>query len=234
MLAKDFQTMTQRTPSSKNINENITQMGLQNMLSKTDFEHLGLTDTQRQVLSSLISFVNGGRVGAEGIYVAFPSIPTIEKRTGYKERSIQTNLNALKQEDWIRVVSGNGRGKSNHYFINARKVIEAYNASNPRNAIAVPRGKAFDAIQPTTSTHTRNTNNLRQGQTQGLASPQPSIARPLPASSGPHWAMDDEDDDDQFPAPARRLSGTLLGMEFLMKAASEPTVEDDEELDVPF
>lgn len=156
---------TQKNPRS----ENITALELLNMLIKTDHEHHGLSDTEKSTLATLITFINGVGVATNNVYEAFPSGDLIIKRTGYSIRTIENNRKTLKEKGWLKIVTGKGKGNANHYFIDAQKIILAYNLSNPRNMLDINIGNPFNAVKSVPSKTIRNTTGLMK---QGVHKPK--------------------------------------------------------------
>lgn len=172
----------------KTRSENITAIELLNMLFKTDNEHHGLSDTEKSTLATLITFINGVGVASKNVYEAFPSGELIIKRTGYSSRTIENNRRTLKEKGWIKIVTGKGKGNANHYFIDAQKIILAYNLSNPRNMLDINFGNPFKAVKSVPSKTVRNTAGLKQG-----------VHTPKPLQMPKLGLEADEDDEEGFP-----------------------------------
>lgn len=131
-------------PRHRNIFD-ISPMALQDSLWKIDSEILDLTSNERIVLGVLISFINAQGIKKNG-YEAYPSTELLCSRTGLSFRTVEKARKALRDKDWIIIKPGNGRGNANHYFINGKKIIEAYNESNPKSTRGLGKMISWERI----------------------------------------------------------------------------------------
>lgn len=107
----------------------LSAMGLLNLLHKSANADINLLASEIRLLSVLITYGNEERYG----YESWPSTDTLVYKTGLSERTLERAKKSLVKGDWIVIQSGKREGKSNHYFINARKIVCAYNKCNPKH-----------------------------------------------------------------------------------------------------
>lgn len=151
-----------RLPRERTL-EHISPMRLSDLLWKTNQVHHGLSQTEKATLTVLITFVNFQGIARNG-YEAYPSGDWLVARTGLSLRTIEGNRKILERNGWIKIHTGRGRGHANHYFINGRKIVDAYNRSNPESKIEIHTENAFDAIKSKSSVISRDTRGLRRGR----------------------------------------------------------------------
>lgn len=144
--------------------KSLSPFELLDCLWKTDAKHLDLSSPERQILSVLITHINGQKAEESGNYVAFPGVSTIADRTGLAVRTVDINKKSLETKGWIKIVTGGGKRKSNRYHIDVRKLIKAYNLTDERRQVKVPPGDAFDTVVAVPSKQERNSANLMQGK----------------------------------------------------------------------
>lgn len=107
----------------------ISSMSLLNMFWKTDTEYLNMTASEIIFMSVLITFIDNVKVIAKGVYEAYPSGETVQKRSGMSIKTIEKVRKSLKESGWLEIKTGKGAGNSNRYYINADKINEAYKLS---------------------------------------------------------------------------------------------------------
>lgn len=142
--------------------EHVSPMRLLDLLWKTDQDHHNLSPTEKSTLAVLITYVYRPGIAVKG-YESYPAGDLLKARTGYGMRTIEANRRTLREKGWIKVQAGRGRGNANHYFINGRKIVEAYNLSHPNSRIEAQGGDAYSAVKEIKSSVVRNTNGLRRG-----------------------------------------------------------------------
>jgi hypothetical protein len=153
----------------------VTPMELLRLLWNTESKRQHLQIPERAILSVLLNHVDLRKAGQEGIYDAYPSVESIIALTGITERTVREHRKSLEAQDWVRMHSGTGKGRNNHYFINARKIVDCYHLSNPEDRKYYRTGKAFEAIESIPFPINRNTSGLRHGKSVTL--PAPSIVQ---------------------------------------------------------
>lgn len=142
----------------------VSPMELLRLLWGTESAHLDLTTSERAVLSVLLNHVNLGKAKREGVYEAFPSVQTIVDFTGIGERTVGQNKKSLKEKDWIRMHSGTGMGRSNHYYINAPKLVGCYKLANPDDEKLYRTGRGYSEIKSEPFPINRDTSGLMRGR----------------------------------------------------------------------
>ena len=112
------------------------------------FESETLGPTERLIMLSLADHADDeGR--------CYPSIDRLSRRTGLSERAVQTNIAKLRDQGYIKVVLGGGKGRSNLYFISANPAANAgYDAPKPRT-ICTPQEMHPAADAPQTPQQVR-------------------------------------------------------------------------------
>lgn len=138
----------------------ITSMELLTLLHKSDNSVTNLSTAEHHVLSVIITYINHK---LEKGYEAWPSLETIVAKTGLSLRGIHKCKDKLCAAGWITLMSGKGRGCSNHYFVNADKIIFVASASGVIHSGA---SVAKTIEIPEQKEHERNTSGLMQGKVQ--------------------------------------------------------------------
>ena len=137
-------------------------MYLLNMFFKTKQRHHNLTQSEKVTLATLITYVNGEGVALKG-YEAYPCGSLLEEYTGLSLRTIEGNRRTLQDKGWMKVITGKGDGHANHYFINAKKIAEAYVLSHPEVNADWLIGNHYESVKAVVSKIRRNTQGLKRG-----------------------------------------------------------------------
>ena len=137
-------------------------MYLLTMFFKTKQRHHSLTPSEKMTLATLINFVNGEGVSLKG-YEAYPSGSLLKEYTGLSLRTIEGNRRTLQDKGWIKVITGKGEGQANHYFINAKKIAQAYVLSHPDVNADWLIGNHYELVKAVGSKIKRNTQGLKRG-----------------------------------------------------------------------
>ena len=140
-----------------------TPMELEHLLNRIKHEHLGLSFSEKILLQTLTTFVNGK---LENGYESWPSTDTLIEYTGMSKSSIERGRKVLITNGWVQVESGKSKGNSNHYFINADKIKELAALSGTKPA-SVPTASTKEVV--VREQHVRNTSGLVQNK-QGVQS----------------------------------------------------------------
>jgi hypothetical protein len=148
--------------------KHVSPMELLRLMWSTKFEHSQLALAERGILSVLLNHVNRSKVEREGLYEAYPSIETITANTDRCDRAVGKYIKSLKQSDWVRVVSGRGKGQNNHYFINAPRIVSCYGLSNPEDQKNYRTGIGYEAVESVPFPFKRNTTGLKRGRSSPL------------------------------------------------------------------
>lgn len=81
------------------------------------FESKTLGPTERLIMLALADHADdAGR--------CYPSMQRLQERTGLSERAVQTNVRALTEKGYLRVLVGGGKGNANVYFVSANPAAE--------------------------------------------------------------------------------------------------------------
>ena len=150
----------------------VTPMYLLNMFFKTKQRHHNLTQSEKATLAALITYVNGESVASKG-YEAYPSGSLLEEYTGLSLRTIEGNRRTLQEKGWMKVITGKGEGHANHYFINAKKIAQAYVLSHPEVNVDWLIGNHYESVKAVCSKIKRKTQGLKQGKQPSVPVPQP-------------------------------------------------------------
>ena len=150
-------------------------MYLLTMFFKTKQRHHSLKPSEKMTLATLINFVNGKGVPLKG-YDAYPSGSLLEEYSGLSLRTIESNRRTLQDKGWMKVITGKGDGHANHYFINAKKIAQAYMLSHPDVKADWLIGNHYESVEAVGSKIKRNTQGLKRGI-------QPSVPVLQPDSS---------------------------------------------------
>ena len=137
-------------------------MYLLTMFFKIKQRHHSLTPSEKMTLATLINFVNGEGVSLKG-YEAYPCGSLLEEYTGLSIRTIEGNRRTLQDKDWMKVITGKGEGHANHYFINAKKIAQAYVLSHPEVNVDWLIGNHYESVKAVASKIKRNTQGLKRG-----------------------------------------------------------------------
>lgn len=124
-------------------------MGLLTLLHKSANADINLIASEIRLLSVLITYVNKDKAG----YEAWPSTEILTNKSGLSERTLERAKKSLVKGEWITIQSGKREGKANHYFINAEKIVSAYNKSNPKHT-AMP-----EALSRPSEPHVKRADN---------------------------------------------------------------------------
>lgn len=81
------------------------------------FDSKTLGPTERLIMLALADHADdAGR--------CYPSMRRLQERTGLSERAVQTNVRALTDKGYLRVIVGGGKGNANVYFVSANPASE--------------------------------------------------------------------------------------------------------------
>lgn len=157
------------------MNKYVSSMELLSLLHKSDYSHTSLSLAERAVLSVILCYVNGK---LENGYEAWPSTDIIMSKTGLSTTGIGKCRKTLVANGWIEIVSGRKAGVANHYFVNAKKVIEVAVLSGANYS-----GKpiAVTASMPAQPKQHERSGSLRQGQKLVEMTPTkvPPVTKPV-------------------------------------------------------
>jgi hypothetical protein len=137
-------------------------MELTTLLNRSKQSVLNLSVYEFRFLSFLLARVNKDRLPTHG-YLAWPGTDQIIEFTGLSKPTIERTRKTLVSAGWMQYTPGHGAGSSNHYYLNASKIVGAYVASGydaPDKAIYETHVQE-KARKP----HERNTSGLKQGKT---------------------------------------------------------------------
>ena len=146
----------------------VSPFELQRLLWFSRVTHQKLELSERGILSLLLHHVNLGKVEREGCYETFLSILTMIEITGRSDRAVRGYIDVLKRDDWVRVISGTGKGHSNRYHINAPKIVSCYKLSYPEDSKHFQTGNAYERVESVPFPIKRNTVGLRRGRSAAL------------------------------------------------------------------
>jgi hypothetical protein len=163
-------------------------MELTTLLNRTKVSVSNLTIYEHRLLSFLLARVNKDKLTSHG-YLAWPATQEIIDYTGISKTKIEEMRKTLRTSGWLNYTSGHGKGSSNHYYINASKIVACYIASGNKE----PEGLLYQTNieqKPTNKQHKRNTSGLRQGTATPVSSEQPKKETtrqdaPKPVESNP-------------------------------------------------
>lgn len=143
-------------------------------------------------LATLINFVNGEGVLLKG-YEAYPCGSLLEQYTGLSLRTIEGNRRTLQDKDWMKVITGKGEGHANHYFINAKKIAQAYVLSHPEVNADWLIGNHYESVKAVGSKIKRNTQGLKRGIKPSVLVRQPDNS-PITTYDSDHeeWSASEE------------------------------------------
>ena len=150
--------------------KHVTPMYLLNMFFKTKQRHHNLTQTEKVTLAALITYINGAGVALKG-YEAYPTGSLLEEYTGLSIRTIENNRKTLQEKGWMKVITGKGDGHANHYFINAKKIAQAYVLSHPEVKADWYIGNTYELVKAAESKIKRNTQGLKRGAQISISAP---------------------------------------------------------------
>ena len=153
---------TSHLDKTSQASRHVSPMYLLNMFFKTKQRHHGLTQSEKATLAALITYVNGESVASKG-YEAYPCGRLLEEYTGLSLRTIESNRKTLQDKGWMKVVTGKGDGHANHYFINAKKIAQAYVLSHPDVNPDWLIGNHYELVKAVGSKIKRNTQGLKRG-----------------------------------------------------------------------
>ena len=143
-------------------------MRLLDLLWKVKSKHHDLTNSEKSILSVLITYVNLEGISNKG-YDAYPSTDLLVESTGYGLSIIEKSRKTLQEKGWIKIIGGKAKGHANHYHINASKIVDAYKSSDPGIKIDIFTGNHFDFVMAVKSKTQRNISGLMQGKRQPTA-----------------------------------------------------------------
>ena len=168
--------------------KHVSPMYLLTMFFKTKQRYHSLTPSEKITLAALINFVNGGGISLKG-YEAYPSGSLLEEYTGLSLRTIESNRKTLQDKGWMKVKTGKGDGHANHYFINAKKIAQAYVLSHPEVNADWLIGDHYDSVKAVGSKIKRNMEGLLRGIQLSVPVFQPDNSpapAPAPAPAPTH------------------------------------------------
>lgn len=114
------------------------------------FDSKTLGPTERLIMLALADHADdAGR--------CYPSMQRLQERTGLSERAVQTNVRALTDKGYLRVIVGGGKGNANVYFVSANPAAETPQQMHPAaDAPQTPQqmrsNPAADAPEPSGTT----------------------------------------------------------------------------------
>lgn len=181
-------------------------MELATLLSKTKHSIADLAQTEFRFLSFLLARVNRGKIPTHG-YLAWPGIDMIIEYTALGDTTIQKVRKTLKEKGYLQIVSGKGPKSSNHYYINAQKIIDGAVKSG-ENAPKYPAAPTvIESQEESKKQHKRNTIGLMIGKDKPEVVQKP-VDKPI---SKPIIIQDDEDPFGGYIAPNKIESVKSLG-----------------------
>lgn len=139
----------------------ISQIELLALAARTPTE--GLTIQQYTLLLVLIGHVNNSN------YRCYPSAETIGNITKQKPRAVHENKKALKDSGWITWDSSTGKGNSNQYYINSKRILSLNNKLGEYLPFPYQNEKFPDDVPIEPTTHKRATEHVtfnKSGQNQ--------------------------------------------------------------------
>lgn len=159
----------------------VSPMALLTYFHNIDDCHLNMTAGEKVMMSVLITRVDNKLSNG---YESFPAGDYLVKRTGLSIKTIERFRKSLLEAGWIKIISGKGKGNSNHYFINAARIMELYNLCNKKQIVfdADGLGIVYTKIENKLSNHARNTAGLTQNK---------PITKQAKQSIEPRWYDDD-------------------------------------------
>jgi hypothetical protein len=162
-------------------------MELTTLLNRSKDSVLNLTVYEFRFLSFLLARVNKDKLSTHG-YLAWPGTDQIIEFTGLSKPTIERSRKTLVSAGWMQYTPGHGAGSSNHYYINASKIISAYVASG----YDAPDKEIYATVvqEKAKKQHKRNTDNLVQNKKakQEEKSPEPVQDEPKTNPDGsPKW-----------------------------------------------
>lgn len=181
-------------------------MELTTLLNKTKVSVSNLTIYEHRFLSFLLARVNGKKVPFVG-YLAWPGIEEIQDYTGISSTQIARIRKSLVQSGWMKYIPGKGPRNSNHYYIDAQKIIDSV-VNSGENMPKLPPAPTVmeDKVK---APHKRNTDNLAQNKdkpNEYVKPAQQKHAQQIPVDkpvSKPIIAQDDEDPFSGYVAPKK-------------------------------
>ena len=179
---------TSHLDKTSQASKHVSPMYLLNMFFKTKQRHHGLKQSEKATLAALITYVNGESVSSKG-YEAYPSGSLLEEYTGLSLRTIESNRKTLQDKGWMKVKTGKGDGHANHYFINAKKIAQAYVLSHPEVNADWLIGDHYDSVKAVGSKIKRNMEGLLRGIQLSVPVFQPDNSpapAPAPAPAPTH------------------------------------------------
>jgi hypothetical protein len=163
---------TSHLDKTSQVSKHVSPMYLLNMFVKTKQRHHNLTQSEKITLATLITYVNGEGVVLKG-YEAYPCGSLLEEYTGLSLRTIEGNRRTLQDKGWMKVITGKGDGNANHYFINAKKIAQAYVLSHPEVNADWLIGNHYESVKAVVSKIKRKTQGLKRGKQPSVSVPQP-------------------------------------------------------------
>jgi hypothetical protein len=103
-------------------------MELTTLLNRSKQSVLNLSVYEFRFLSFLLARVNKDKLPTHG-YLAWPGTDQIIEFTGLSKPTIERTRKTLVSAGWMQYTPGHGAGSSNHYYINAAKIVSSYVAS---------------------------------------------------------------------------------------------------------
>lgn len=209
--------------------KHISPMELTTLLNRSKQSVLNLTAHEFRFLSFLLARVNKAKLPTHG-YLAWPGTDQIIEYTGLSKPTIERTRKSLVTAGWMQYTPGHGAGSSNHYYINAGKILASYvESGNNRPDGVVHETKIEEKAK---KPHNRNTSGLMKGN----APPKP-VAPPIvveePTESKP--GLNPDGSPPFWPNGERRYSfdETMPVVSTTIRKESLPNYHE-EDLDVPF
>ena len=136
-------------------------MELTTLLNRSKDSVIKLTAHEFRMLSFLLGRVNKDKLPTHG-YLAWPGTDSIIEFTGLSKPTIERCRKSLVSAGWMQYTPGHGAGSSNHYYINAQKIVDSYVASGWKR----PEGLIYTTHvqEKPKKAHKRNTDGLKQNK----------------------------------------------------------------------
>lgn len=141
----------------------ISAMELTTLLNKTKFLVSDLTVYEHRFLSFLLARVNRLKMSTHG-YLAWPGTDEIIEYTGISRPTIERVRKTLVQKNWMQYIPGKGPGSSNHYYVNAQKIVDAYVQSGFDRPESIVLPTILEDKEAAKKQHKRNTEGLMKGK----------------------------------------------------------------------
>jgi hypothetical protein len=174
-------------------------MELTTLLNRTKVSVSNLSIYEHRILAFLLARVNKDKLTTHG-YLAWPGTDDIIEFTGISKSTIERSRTNLVKTGWMQYTPGHGAGSSNHYYINAHKIVSCYVGSGYNR----PAGDLYatNVSEKSSKRQGRNTAGLMQGKEAPKPAPKPEPTQvpvepvkaaedkpgPNPDGSPPWWS----------------------------------------------